>query len=180
MQIVDPITFSRTWSMPSAWTFAITPIRNLLSRYVADQGRGWIDPFAGCFSPAEFTNDMNPTRTARWHMEAATFCRSLTKLSGHAFFEGVLFDPPYSNRQISEHYKGLGKRARALDTSTRFYSSIKADLAPLILPGGLAISFGWNSVGFGKKHGFRIVEIMLVSHGGSRNDTIVTVEQKVA
>ena len=45
--------------------------------------------------------------------------------------------------------------------------------------GGYAISFGWNTNGFGKARGFKIVEIMAVAHGGSKNDTFVTVEKKL-
>jgi hypothetical protein len=52
-------------------------------------------------------------------------------------------------------------------------------LANKIKVGGYCISFGWNSNGMGKNRGFEIVEILLVSHGGHHNDTIVTVERKV-
>lgn len=45
--------------------------------------------------------------------------------------------------------------------------------------GGVCISFGWNSMGIGKKNGFEIIEILLVAHGGMHNDTIVTVETKL-
>ena len=38
--------------------------------------------------------------------------------------------------------------------------------------------FGWNSNGVGKVRGFEIIEILLIAHGGSHNDTIVTVERK--
>ena len=44
--------------------------------------------------------------------------------------------------------------------------------------GGIAISFGWNSCGIGKKRGFELEEILLICHGGHHNDTIVTVERK--
>jgi len=44
---------------------------------------------------------------------------------------------------------------------------------------GIVVSFGWNSGGIGKKYGFEIEEILLVPHGGSHNDTIVTVERKI-
>ncbi|MGD1038117.1 MAG: hypothetical protein ABR878_13250 [Roseiarcus sp.] len=169
------IAFNREWSMPSAWTFRIKPIRLLLERYVGC-GEGWIDPFAGDNSPAEFTNDMHPERRARWHREALEFCQAPPAQQ----FRGVLFDPPYSKRQIAEHYKGLGKQARALDTSGRFYSAVKDSIAPHIVDGGFAICLGWNSGGFGKKRGFALVEILLVNHGGSRNDTIATVERKLA
>lgn len=42
----------------------------------------------------------------------------------------------------------------------------------------MAISFGWNSQGFGKNLGFKIIEILLVAHGRGHNDTIVTVEER--
>ena len=44
---------------------------------------------------------------------------------------------------------------------------------------GKVVSFGWNSGGIGMKYGFKIDRILLVPHGGSHNDTIVTVETKL-
>jgi len=38
---------------------------------------------------------------------------------------------------------------------------------------------GWNSMGLGINRGFRMDRILLVPHGGSKNDTIVTVETKL-
>ena len=55
------IPISRARAAPSAWTFTIKPIRELVDRYVGN-GTGWIDPFAGNNSPAEFTNDQHPHR----------------------------------------------------------------------------------------------------------------------
>ncbi len=158
---------------PNKWTFTIKPIAELLKAYVKD-GKGWIDPFAGENSPAEHTNDMNPERKAKYHMEAEEFCK---KAEGD--FEGILFDPPYSYRQVSEHYKILGKKASALDTSANFTARVKNAISNKIKVGGYAICFGWNSVGFGKGRGFKKIEILLVTHGSSHNDTICTVEQKV-
>ena len=43
---------------------------------------------------------------------------------------------------------------------------------------GVVITCGWNSSGIGNVNGFRIVEILLVHHGGWHNDTIITVEKK--
>ena len=34
-------------------------------------------------------------------------------------------------------------------------------------------------MGLGKNRGFEMLEILLVPHGGSKNDTIVTVERKL-
>jgi hypothetical protein len=45
-------------------------------------------------------------------------------------------------------------------------------------PGGKCITLAWNSQGTGKGLGFEITRILLVAHGGNRNDTIVTVDRK--
>lgn len=159
--------------MASAWTFSIPPIQTLLRGYVWD-GIGWADPFAGVNLIAEFSNDANPEGKAPYHMEAEEFVRGVVPDG----LTGALFDPPYSNRQISDHYKGMGKHMTQQDTKT-FYSRVRNPLASKVRPGGWAISFGWNSTGFGKSNGFELVEILLVNHAGNeRHDTIVTVEQK--
>lgn len=163
---------NRVWAMPNKWTFTIPPITDLIKRYVKT-GVDWIDPFAGMNSPAEFTNDLNPKMNAKQHLEAYEFCNNLADR-----YSGILFDPPYSYRQVTEHYKMICKKATQLDTSTQFYNRVMDPAAPKIKIGGYAISFGWNSVGFGKQRGFEIIEILLVCHGGHHNDTIVTVEKK--
>lgn len=167
------IEFTRVWAMPSAWTFTIHPIKVLLDKYVGD-GMGWVDPFAGDNSPAEFTNDHNPIRKAKSHLEAIEFCN---KLNGR--YKGILFDPPYSFTQVKEHYTKLGQKVTKENTSMKFYEGVKSTMCEKIEVGGYAISFGWNTNGFGKARGFRIVEIMAVAHGGSKNDTFVTVEKKI-
>lgn len=164
---------NRKWAMPSMATFTIKPIAELLKRY--EVGYGWVDPYAGNNSPAGWTNDHNPETKAQYHMEALEFVESI----GNEKITGALFDPPYSNRQVSEHYRVIGKKATQLDTSTQFYTRVLNPLSELIKIGGLCISFGWNSNGMGKKRGFEIIEILLVAHGGHHNDTIVTVERKI-
>lgn len=108
-------------------------------------------------------------------LEAYDFCMRAQHQWG---FEGVIFDPPYSFRQVSEHYKIIGKKATQKDTSMAFYEKVKSAICEKIKSGGYAISCGWNSNGFGKTRGFEIVEILIVAHGGSKNDTIVVVEKK--
>lgn len=168
------IIFSRVWSMPSAWTFTIGPIKKLLDRYVPAGRNNWVDPFAGMNSPAQWTNDHNMDMKAKYCMEAIDFCNKLPRM-----YDGVIFDPPYSFRQISEHYKLIGKKATQKDTSMAFYEKVKSAMCEKIKIGGYSISFGWNTNGFGKARGFEIVEIMAVAHGGSKNDTLVVVEKRI-
>jgi hypothetical protein len=164
---------NRVWAMPNKWTFQIPPIADLLAKYVGD-GKGWIDPFAGETSPAEFTNDLNPQSRAKTHLKAEEWLESLAGLS----FKGLLFDPPYSLRQTSECYQSLGYSLSAKE-SNLFPAKEKRLAGRLIKFNGLSISFGWNSIGMGKTHGFEIIEILLVCHGRAHNDTIVTVERKI-
>ncbi len=161
--------------MPNKETFKIKPIKRVLDQYVKD-GKNWIDPFAGNNSPAEITNDINPKTKAAYHLTAAEF---VSKFPISSQFKGTIFDPPYSSRQVKECYSEIRLVPHTDDTNSYFYSSIKNSLAPLIMPHGIAICCGWNSVGFGKVLGFELIEILLVCHGASHNDTIVTVEKRI-
>lgn len=163
---------SRVWAMPSKHTFQIRPIAKLIHRYVGS-GKNWVDPFAGENSPAEITNDLNPSKPAMFHLHAKDFS---LQLSGQ--FEGVLFDPPYSLRQVKECYDEIGLKLFQED-SQQFPQNVKEVIAPKIKNNGIVITFGWNSQGFGRNLGFEIVEILLVPHGRSHNDTIVVVERKL-
>ena len=164
---------TRQWAMPSMHTFTIKPIGELVARYVGD-GKGWIDPFAGENSPAEITNDLNPAKPAKYHLHALDFAKML-----EGEFEGCLFDPPYSLRQVKECYDQIGCSDFLANDTTHFPYDIKREIAKKIKPNGIVICFGWCSTGFGRKLGFEMIEILLVAHGGWHNDTIVTVERKL-
>ena len=168
---------NREWAMPNKWTFTIKPISELINTYTGSgmlMNGVWVDPFAGMNSPAQITNDINPGMPAKYHLDAIDFCNQL-----EGKYDGVLFDPPYSFRQVSEHYKAAGIKATSIDTSAKFFSKIKDALSDKIKIGGYAICCGWNSGGFGACRGYKMLEILLVAHGGYHNDTIVTVEIKV-
>jgi len=166
---------TRKWAMPSRHTFKIEPIRKLVYKYVSD-GIGWIDPFCGENSPAEITNDINPNKPAKFHLHAEDFVKGL-----FGEYNGILFDPPYSTRQTKECYESAGIEFQQKDSQDAVhYGKVKDLVKDKILPGGIAISCGWNSSGFGKKRGFELIEILLVNHGGNgHHDTIITVERKV-
>jgi hypothetical protein len=155
--------------MPSVWTFKVPPIASLLSKYVGI-GTGWVDPFAGESSLAEYTNDIEG-RAAKYQMDALDFLKSRPSNS----VSGVLFDPPYSVEQCLRRYtpkfKGTAGRAE-------YWARCKDEIARILVLGGLSISFCWDSTGIGKKRGCEIMEILLVCHGACHNDTIVTVEIK--
>ena len=161
----------RKHAQPNKWTFTIPPIAALIAG--EGVGKGWVDPFAGMHSPAEERNDINLEMPTDSHADALEFLK-LMPVEG---FCGGVYDPPYSMRQASECYEGYGPTA--LVTSMEYWADCRDLLARLIKPGGTAICCGWNSMGLGKSRGFRMDRILLVPHGGARNDTIVTVETKV-
>jgi hypothetical protein len=163
----------REWAMPNKHTFLINPIKDLIEKYVGD-GKGWIDPFAGENSPAEFTNDLNPDMPTQCHIEAKSFIQGLKDE-----YNGCLFDPPYSLRQLKECYESIGIKKITQEDSILFPTNIKDKIYPKIKKGGIVICCGWDSNAFGINRGFEFEEILLVAHGGRHNDTIVTVEKKV-
>jgi hypothetical protein len=171
--VVGTMKFSRIFSMANKDTFTIPPIKELINRYVGD-GKRWIDPMAGNNSPAEFTNDINPNTSAKCHLHYSEFIKNIPdKLNG------MLFDPPYSLRQLKECYESIDMKMTFDESHDAAFSKLKKEVAPKIRAGGYVISCGWSSMGCGKDLGFEIVEIRLVPHGGPHYDTIVMVEQKV-
>ena len=163
--------------MPNHQTFDIPVISKLLDRYVFIEtpfrAASWIDPFANrSHRWAKYTNDINPNASTLYHMDALEFL----KTTSNKF--NVLFDPPYTLRQVKECYDGHGL-ALTQHESRHFYSDIKDEIAKTVPLRGYAISFGYNSNGLGASRGFELVEVLIVPHGGNHHDTIVTVEKKV-
>ena len=151
---ISHMKVSRVWAMPNKRTFQIKPIAELIARY--SNMTDWIDPF-----PYPFKQD------------AIVYLDALPANSESR----LLFDPPYSMRQLKECYESRGQAVS--DTTCGLYARWKDAAARVIAPGGICISFGWSSNGLGQSRGFEIVEILLVAHGGCHNDTICTVERKV-
>jgi len=154
------MNISRVWAMPSLWTFTIKPIKALLKE---EDIRGeWYDPFSGKNSIAKYQNDI-----AYGGIDALEWLKNIKDNSA----DGVLYDPPYSITQA----RNYGSKKFS---SMKYWADCKNEVARIIKPGGKAICFGWNSMGLGKNRGFIMERILLVAHGGSKNDTIVTVERK--
>lgn len=169
--------FSRHWAMPNPETFSIKPIGAFVAKWMMGRTVS-IDPFARNKRLATYTNDLNPGTAAEHHMDAADFCTMLHGKGVKA--DIVLFDPPYSPRQISEVYKGVGRTVGMAETqSAVLYKRVRDAFDPMVKEGGVVLSFGWNSTGMGVKRGYEIEEILLVAHGGAHNDTICIAERKL-
>jgi len=168
------MVINRTWAMPNKHTFDIKPIKELIERYHNSKIIS-IDPFANKNRIASITNDLDTDYDTDYHLDALEFLKQFDTNS----VDMVLFDPPYSPRQVSESYKKLGKTVNMQTTQASFWGNMKKEVSRITKKGGTVISFAWNSGGIGKTNGFKQVEILLVPHGGNHNDTICVVETRV-
>lgn len=142
--------------MPNKRTFQIKPISELIKNEINDE---YVDPFP---------------------FEGKIDCFDYYKqFSDNSMTFGVL-DPPYTKRQVSEHYKKNQGFCTGWHTSSGWIAKVKDEMARVIKPDGKVITFAYNSTGLGKKRGFEITKILIVCHGAEHNDTICTVEVKNA
>ena len=164
---------NRIWAMSNSRTFRIKPIKDLLNRYIKD-GMVVVDPFANESRFGTITNDLNTKYDTDYHLDALDFLKQFDDES----VDMVLYDAPYSPRQVKECYDSIGIPVTANETKSSWRSKHLDEIARILKPNGICISFGWNTNGVGKKRGFEIVEILIVPHGSSKNDTLCTVDIK--
>lgn len=163
--------------MPNGDTFSVPPINDFVQSYLVN-AKVSIDPFARNKRWATHTNDLNPDTQAEHHMDAEKFLLMLASQGVKS--DLIIFDPPYSPRQISECYKSIGMEVGMKETqSALLYQRVRNAILPVCTEDAIVLSFGWNTVGMGKKHGFEQIEIMLCCHGGARNDTICLAERRL-
>src|SRR5208283_2115651 len=125
------IKIERVWAMPNHRTFEIIPIQNLIREEM--MSGVIIEPF-----PFESKVDVFDY-LKQFHDNSADF---------------GLIDPPYSKRQVSEHYKEMGIKINGWHTSAGWTAKLRDEVARVIKVGGKTITFGWNSIGEGKNRGF--------------------------
>lgn len=165
---------TRCWVMPNKNTFNIKPVKELLLKYINPKLLT-IDPFANNSKLANITNDLDPSFDTDYHLDALEFLKLFKSNS----VDCVLYDPPYSPRQVSESYKKLKHTVNKETTQSSYWSKQKNEIARILKNNGICISCGWNSNGIGKKRGFIIEELLVIAHGGNHNDTLVLVERKI-
>ena len=109
-------------------------------------------------------------------MDALEFLKAIPSESADL----VLYDPPYSITQASELYKSYGREKLEVSVSNmKYWALCKDNVARILKKGGRVICCGWNTNGLGKNRGFEMTNVLIVSHGGSKNDTLVTLEYKL-
>ena len=172
----------RVWEMPNCKTFSMNCIKDFICNNIKHLNEGIVlDPFANEHSISNhisyklkyISNDIDKEYDTDFHMDALDFLKQYKDNS----IDVVLFDPPYSTRQVSECYTKIGKIVTSLDTSNNFWTRIKSEIQRIVKVDGIVFSFGWNSNGIGEDY-FDKEQILMVAHGGNHNDTICVLERK--
>jgi hypothetical protein len=143
------------------------------------------DPFANdtCEEPGLWdgayvtSNDLNPSFKTTYNLEANDFAEKMEREG--RLFDLILFDPPYSLRQLKDQYEGIGMNLELWQTQN-MWGRAKNALAQCVPVGGYVIHLGWHTSGFGKHRGFEKVELLNLEPVGKddRYNLLITVEQK--
>ena len=165
------MTITRSWAMANHNTLSIKPIRALFDKHKFGVT---VDPFARDCELCEFTNDLNKETKAKSNKYALEFLKELAEMNF------VVYDPPYSLRQVKECYDSFGTGFNFKDSQNAIRWTDERDvIASKQNEGDKVLSLGWSTTCMGKKRGYEIEEILIVSHGAAHNDTLCTVERKL-
>ena len=104
--------------MPNSNTFDIKPIKEIIHKYYHKNS---IDPFANKNKIATITNDLDTVYDTDYHMDALDFLKSFENNSINL----VLYDSPYSPRQVAECYKKLDMTVNMQTTQSSYWSNQK-------------------------------------------------------
>ena len=160
------------YTLPNKWTFEIPEIKRYLEDVCA--GKKVLFPYAGKtrIKSCKYsrTIDINPDVLPDIVGDNKDVL--LEMVASKVKYDIIVLDPPFSHFQSHATYK--------LDGKKHIIMTIVRDCCDKLLrPKGLIITFGFNSVGMGKKRGYKKRELHVFCHGGNRNDTLMLVEQKV-
>ena len=176
-EVEGGIKMGQAFARADSQTFTIPPILEFIHRHIDTETMSIVDPYArnSELSETALTNDLDPLTTARWHLKSDEFLGMLVET--HVMADAVIYDPPYSPRQISECYKRSKIKCTKPDTqNSALHARCRRHIDNLLILGGIVLSFGWNSTGMGS--GYTTKEILMVAHGGSHNDTICVAQEK--
>ena len=140
------------------------------------------DPFARMSFTTKLdnciTNDLNEMMPTDYHLEFKEFAQMMYEQEQE--FDLILFDPPYSLRQLKDLYDGVGKDLELWQTQN-MWGSGKDLLSKCVKNGGYVISLGWTTAGFGKKRGYAKKEVHVFEQVAreDRYSLLLTVERKV-
>lgn len=157
---------------PRRYTFSTSGIANWIQQQT--QEGNVLNLFAGKSRLFDYNHSITETRVdvdekvSPDHLMDANQFIVLAIESGWKY-DTIILDPPYTYRKSMEKYNGK---------IVSNFQKIKEFIPNILNPNGNIITCGYHSVVMGKKRGFKVKSILLVSHGGAHHDTIITNEVK--
>jgi hypothetical protein len=155
----------------------VPELKELVERYLRNSTIS-VDVFARNNDAFTFTNDINPTTAAEYHLEAYEFLCLMKKNNVSA--DLVFFDPPhdlyesvYSNAEAKcwwEHHNKI---------MLKEWGRERDILADWLHSGSVVISSGLSSFGLGRKRGFTPIEIVYFSISNKEIEACYVVEKKI-
>tara|TARA_Y100000310_G_C20278285_1_gene621351 strand:- start:20 stop:589 length:570 start_codon:yes stop_codon:yes gene_type:complete len=131
--------------------------------------------------PNVITNDLNPIYDTDYNLEAHDFAKEIRReRSDPPEVDLILFDPPWTLNQLKTSYEGIGQHLELWQAQNK-WGQCRSDLARAVKPGGIVMSWGYESHGFGWRRGFKDLEMLIgvQSYQADRYDILCIVEQKV-
>lgn len=168
----------REFAWPSKDTFSIPVLYDFVKRYHKHSAVS-LDPFARNFTLATYRNDLNPNTLAEYHLDVFDFLKLMLDKLGERSVDLIIFDPPFSPRQLKESYEEAGKGFKTTDAwRTCGWRDEKALCNMLLKQNGVFLDFGWDNGGI-MFSGYEILEVGIVVHGGGSNATLCMAQRKV-
>ena len=91
---------TKKWNMSNKNTFDINCIRQFINSNITTKDLLIIDPFANKNRIANITNDLDSQYDTTYNLDALEFLKSFKDSS----VDVILYDPPYSPRQVRYYY----------------------------------------------------------------------------
>jgi hypothetical protein len=167
LTIIKDLDFTYLMQPPNKYTFK----QPRLKKWVEDNCEGEVlNLFAGIvlLNVKETRVDIDETTNPDFCMDAYDFV--LYCIENNIKFDTILLDPPYNLRKSREKYEG-----RYIGSLTK----IKNLLPNILNDNGVIIALGYDTVGMGKRRGFKKEAICLICHSGDHNDTLCLKERKL-
>ena len=157
---------SYAWSIPNKWTFQMKPILNFITPHIY-RAKNILVPFAGEF---RFNHsDVTYIDLHKYPRVIQGDAREILPTLKDKY-DLIISDPPYTFFQAVHSYGN--KKLQDITFMKQHYDR-------LLVPGGKIIHCGFNSTGMGKKRNYKKLHLLVVACGGSHNDYLILLEQKI-
>lgn len=126
-----------------------------------------LDPFARNCKWGTATNDIDPSTSAEYHMDALDFLRSIPFTD---WADCVIFDPPFSARQAQEKYEAGHVNVYS---DPGYVRKCMVEIVRLLKTNGTLVKLGFNST----RHNpiLECSHLYYINSGGNHNDVCCSI-----